>query len=104
MPCSKEEVINGSTYITDVPCPPGKRKTIEQIEREEQAAKKRKCGKDYNALRVGMKLSRIEQCYEEPAFVTETTSAGGTVETYRGTFYFIHVQDGRVVGYTRRTR
>lgn len=79
----------------------------EQLARDEardEAAKKLKCGKDFGQLRVGMTLERIDQCYEEPAYITDTVGKGGVVETYRGTFYFIYVQNGRVIGYTRRTR
>lgn len=79
------------------------REQMARDEEKEEAVKKRKCGKDYMALRVGMTLERIDQCYEEPAYVTDTVSKGSVVETYRGTFYFIYVQNGRVIGYTRRT-
>lgn len=78
------------------------REQMARDEEKEEVVKKRKCGKDYMALRVGMTLERIDQCYEEPAYVTGTVSKGGVVETYRGAFYFIYVQNGRVVGYTRR--
>lgn len=99
--CGESRKVNGS--YKDLPCDPDN-KSVSEIEQEkEEAVKKRKCGKDFMVLRVGMTLERIEQCYEEPAYVTETVGKGGVVETYRGTFYFIYVQNGRVIGYTRRT-
>lgn len=104
--CTKEkmEIIGGKKWITfeAVPCPPGKQKTVEQIQREENAAQKRKCGKDFMALRVGMTLDRFEECHEALAYVTETVGKNGTVETYRSTFYLIDARGGKIVSYTKR--
>lgn len=105
MPCTQErtEVKDGKTslVITVVPCAPGQQKTIEQVQREEADAKKRKCGKDYMAIRIGMSIDRLEEC-NGAAYVTETVSKGGVVETYRTVFDWVYVQNGRVVGYTKR--
>lgn len=104
--CTKEktEIINGKEWITfeTVPCQPGKQKTVEQIQREEEAAQKRKCGKDFMALRVGMTLDRFEECHEALSYVTDTVSKDGKIETYRSTFYLINTKDGRIVSYTKR--
>lgn len=104
--CFKErtEVINGETRIIGetVPCAPGKQKTVEQIEREETAALKRKCGKDYMALRIGMKITRLEECLGA-IYDTETVSQTGVVKTYRTTHDWVYVQNGVVTGYTKRT-
>lgn len=100
--CEEARTVNGA--LMWLPCDPDKKSPLELEHEKEEADKKRRCGKDFMALRIGMTLDRLEQCYEEPAFVTETVGKGGRVETYRGTFYFIHVRNGRVVGYTRRTR
>lgn len=101
--CSKE-IINekGWTRFETIPCPPGQRKTIQQIEREEQAALKRQCGKDYMTLRVGMKIKRLEQCLGA-IYETETVTAKGRIVTYRTTFDWVYVQNGIVTGYTERT-
>lgn len=93
----------GWQTIETVPCEPRKQKTVQQVEREELAAQKRKCGKDFQALRVGMTLERYEECTDGVIFMTETVSKGAVVETYRSTFYFIHARDGRIVAFTRRT-
>lgn len=92
----------GSWNSEEVPCPPGKQKTIEQVRREEEAVLKRKCGKDYMTLRIGMTIERLEDCYGA-SYVTETVSKGGVVETYRTIFDWVYVQNGRVTGYTKRT-
>lgn len=77
----------------------------EQMERDEakaETAKKRKCGKDYNTLRIGMTLDNLEQCVGA-VYMTKTVIKGGAVETYRTAFDWVHVQNGRVVSYTERT-
>lgn len=104
-PCYKEETdAKGRVMQTTVPCPPGKRKTIEQRQREEDAVKKNKCGKDFMALRVGMTFDRVEECNEALSYVTETTGKDGLVETYRSTFYLIRFSNDQVVSFTRRTK
>lgn len=60
------------------------------------------CGKDHGALRVGMTVKRFEQCNEALTLQTETVTAQGLTQTYRSTFHWIHVRDGKIVGYTRR--
>lgn len=101
--CTKESVNEkGWTTIEPVPCPPGKQKTIEQIQREEDAVLQHKCGKDYQRLRVGMKLSRLEDCVGA-TYETETVTEKGRIETYRTTFDWVHVKNGVVVGFTKRT-
>lgn len=114
VPCAKlehEEVCydektdaQGRITQTTAPCPTGKGKTVEQRQREEDAVKKRKCGKDFMALRVGMTRDRFEECNEGLSYVTETTDKDGLIETYRSTFYYVHFSKDRVVSYTRRTR
>ena len=103
IPCV-ETVRNGKWLeMHEVACKPGEQKTVQQVEREEEAAMKKKCGKDFGQIRIGMALERFEDCTEAAAYVTDTVIAGGVVETYRSTFHLIHVKNGRIVGYTRRT-
>lgn len=106
IPCTKEwtdEKGNWNSVVID--CPPGhKQKTYEQVEREETAQKKRRCGKDFEKLRIGMSLERFEQCTDGVVFVTDSMTANGMVETYRSTFHYLLVKNGRIVSYTRRTR
>lgn len=105
IPCTKEWTDEKGHWNQEIiPCPPGtKQKTFEQEQREEEAAMKRKCGKDFGQLRVGMTMDRFEECNGAASYVTDTVGRGGVVETWRSTFYWIHVQNGRVVSYTRRT-
>jgi hypothetical protein len=88
----------------EMPCDPSKRSQFEIDYERDMAAKQKKCGKDFQQLRVGMTLGRFEQCNESLSFVTESFTQGGVVETYRSSFYWINARNGRVVSYTRRTR
>lgn len=99
----KEAVLEGKKWLTleSVPCKPGQ-KSEEQIERDEESAQKRKCGKDYQRLRIGMKLTRLEDCVGA-TYETETVTEKGRVETYRTTFDWVHVKNGVVIGFTKRT-
>jgi hypothetical protein len=98
--CFEQWKVNG--VYKEMPCDPNK-KSPSQVEYEkEQAAMKKKCGKDYQQLRVGMSLQRFEDCTDGVVFVTDTMTAGGLVETYRSSFYIINVKNDRVVSYTRR--
>jgi len=67
-------------------------------------AKEKTCGKDYGELRVGMSVKRFEQCNEAVTLETEKVEKGGATQIYASTFYWIHVRNGKVVSYTRRTQ
>ena len=104
IPCAKEWTDEkGYRHSEAAPCAPGEQKTVEQVQREDEKELKRKCGKDYMRLRIGMTIDRLEQCYGA-TYVTETVSKGGVIETYRTTFDWVHVKNDRVISYTRRTR
>lgn len=90
--CESAELTRDGWKYTPYPCPVD----------PDEAAQARRCGKDFNAIRVGMNLKRFEQCSEALAYVTETVVGGVRVETWRSTIYFIHARDGRIIGYTRR--
>lgn len=81
------------------------RKAVEEsrIQHERQEAiRAKKCGKDYGKLRIGMTLDRYEACTEAVDYVTERVSSAGTVEVYRGMFYYIESREGKIVAFTRR--
>lgn len=80
------------------------RKQAEHDLAMEEAAQQRRCGKDYQVLRIGMKFSRFQDCSWGAVYETRTTTAQGVVDVYRGTFDYIYVKDGRIVGYTKRTQ
>lgn len=92
--CEEMRKVDGRMVFVSVPC----------VQSEEDTAKKRKCGKDFMALHVGMTMDRFEECNEALSYVTETTDKNGLIETYRSTFYFIHFSKDKVVSFTRRTR
>lgn len=99
--CQSANLVPGKGWVyTKEPCEDDK--LYAPGYKEEIAAMKRKCGKDYEQLRVGMTLDRFEECNGATSYVTETVGKGGVVETWQSTFYWIHVQSGRIVGYTRR--
>lgn len=76
--CEVMRKINGVLTSVQVPCSQVKRPTTPeqeaalQSQQDEVAAKKRLCGNDFEALRVGMLLARFEQCTEVPIYVTDT--------------------------------
>lgn len=78
------------------------REQQERKEAKEETALKRKCGKNYHTLRIGMTLDNLEQCVGA-IYITKTVSKGGVIETYRTSFDWVHVQNGRVISYTERT-
>lgn len=76
-----------------------------RLDREDtarEAAVRKVCGKDYGSLRVGMALARYRQCNEDPSYVTQTVTQGRVMQTWRGTFNWLHIVDGVIVGYTER--
>lgn len=105
--CEVMRKVNGVLTGVQVPCSELKRPTTPdqdaalKAERDEQAAKKRQCGKDFEALRIGMSVSRFEQCTDGLVYVTDTVTKDGTVQTYRSTFYLIQVSNGKIISYTR---
>lgn len=105
IPCTKDWTDEkGHWHSEIIECPPNaKQKTFEQVERDEEAAKEKACGKDYGELRVGMTIKRFEQCNEAVTFETETISKDGSIKLYSSTFWWIRVKSGRIVSYTRRT-
>lgn len=104
LPCTERIDYKGGTIFQDVPCAPGQQKTMRQVEEEENAAKRKACGKDYGKLKVGMTLDRFEQCTEALVFVTDRVDGAGVLEIYRSTFYVIESRDGRIVAFSRRVR
>ncbi len=101
--CTKEtKNEKGWTIFESIPCPPGQRKTINQLQNEEESAQKRKCAKDFGAIRIGMSIDRLEEC-TGAAYVTKTVVKGSMIETYRTMFYWVNVKNGRVISFTERT-
>jgi hypothetical protein len=82
------------------------RKHLEAMRDKEEAddqRRKKACGKDYETLRIGMTIDRYRECSQMgAAYVTETVSANGVVETYRDPMNYISVRNGRIVAITRR--
>jgi hypothetical protein len=100
--CYKETVNEkGWTSAVAVPCAPGKQKTVEQLQRDEEDAQKRKCGKDFMAIRIGMKIKRLEECHGA-TYVTERVSKDGVIKIYQTMFDMVEVKNGRIVSYTKR--
>lgn len=106
--CYEAKKVDGVLTPVKVPCDQVKRagnpaqQAAMQAQAEEREARRRKCGKDFEALRIGMTLDRYEECTEALDHVTQTVTQAGTTETYRSTFYLIQARDGRIVSYTRR--
>lgn len=105
IPCTREWTDEKGRWNSEpIDCPAGaKQKTFEQVERDEEAAKEKTCGRDYGKLRVGMSLQRFEQCNEPLSLETETMTKDGRTEVYSSTFHWIQSRNGKIVSYTRRT-
>lgn len=106
--CEVMKKVNGVLKGVQVPCSQlrqhmsPEQRAARDMQEEERAERQRKCGKDFEALRIGMSFERYEECTEEPSLIGEAVTKDGMIENYRGTFYLIRVQNGRIVGYTRR--
>jgi len=106
--CEVMRKVNGTLKGVPVPCSQlrqhmsPEQRAARDMQEQERAERQRKCGKDYEALRIGMPFERYEECTEEPILIGESVTKDGLIENYRGTFYLIRVQNGRIVGYTRR--
>lgn len=106
--CEVMRKVNGVLTPVQVPCSQVRRPTTPEQEaalnrqRDQEAEQQRKCGADFGKLRVGMTLARYEECSEAVSYVTEKVSSAGTVEVYRGMFYYIEARNGTVVAFTRR--
>jgi hypothetical protein len=106
--CEVMRKVNGVLKGVQVPCSQlrqhmsPEQRAARDMQEEERAERQRKCGKDFEALRIGMSFERYEECTEEPSLIGEAVTKDGMIENYRGTFYLIRVQNGRIVGYTRR--
>ena len=105
--CEVMRKVDGVLKSVQIPCSDIKRPTTPvqdaalKAERDELAAKKRQCDKDFEALRIGMPVTRFEQCTDGLVYVTDTVTKDGTVKTYRSTFYLIQSADGKIVAYSR---
>lgn len=106
--CEVMRKVNGVLTGVQVPCSQVKQhlspeqQAAHKMQDEERAARQRKCGKDFEALRIGMALDRYEECTEAVDYVTEKVSSAGAVEVYRGMFYYIEARDGRIVAFMRK--
>lgn len=106
--CYEAKKIDGVLTPVKVPCDQVKRagnpeqQAAMKTQADEREARRRKCGKDFEALRIGMTLDRYEECTEAVDHVTQTVSQSGVTEVYRSTFYLIQARDGRIVSFTRR--
>lgn len=105
--CEVMRKVDGVLKGVQVPCSQVKRPTTPEQEaalkadRDELAAKKRQCGKDFEALRIGMLVARFEQCTDGLVYVTDTVTKEGTFTTYRSKFYLIQTAGGKIVAYSR---
>jgi Zn-dependent M32 family carboxypeptidase len=64
----------------------------EASEEAEQNALRKKCGKDFNRVRVGMKFARVEQC----AGPLELRAETATYKIYEGSGGAVRVEHGTV--------
>jgi hypothetical protein len=73
------------------------RRTVERT-----AARKKTCGDDYRAPRIGMTLERAMQCVGQFRLATQSNRAGGMLSTYHSDALYIEEYGGRLVGWGLR--
>ena len=81
-----------------------RKKSFDDFQRQqarEEATQKRKCGKDYMAIRIGMTIKRLDDC-TGAAYINQTVTQDGVIETYRTMFKYVNVKNGKVISYTNR--
>ena len=77
-------------------------KKIEAQERAQEKKIRDKCGSDYRVLRIGMLISRAQECYGQIRLSGELNRADGVVKTYVGSGVLIHSMDGRILAWQKR--
>lgn len=74
--------------------------TAQAVEQEiEEAARQKECGDDYDQIRIGMQLSRIQQCVGEFFLRGQVETKYGIVDHYTRGATFLYVKDGNVVAW-----
>lgn len=71
----------------------------EKLAAEQTKAKKERCGNDYGIPRIGMTLSRAQECAGTFKLKGQINRADGIVSTYTGSGKYLHVMDNRVVSW-----
>lgn len=65
------------------------------------AAAKAKCGADYKAPRIGMPITRAQECVTSMRVTAQLNRADGVVTTYQGGGAYFHVMNGLIVSWGR---
>lgn len=73
----------------------------EQRASKAAAAAKAKCGADYKAPRIGMPITRAQECVTSMRVTAQLNRADGVVTTYQGGGAYFHVMNGLIVSWGR---
>lgn len=72
----------------------------EAREFEEQEARAKKiCGEDYNNIKVGMSLKRVNDCVGETTLTGQIQKNGVTISSYRVNNIYLYVKNGHVAAW-----
>lgn len=72
----------------------------EDAERAEiEAALQKECGDEYDQIRIGMKLTRVQQCVGEFYLRGQVKTKNGVVDHYTRDGAYLYVKDGNVVAW-----
>lgn len=72
----------------------------EAREFEEQEARAKKiCGADYDNIKVGMSLKRVNDCVGQTTLTGQIQKDGVTISSYRVNNIYLHVKDSRVAAW-----
>ena len=71
------------------------------IAEQEEARAKKICGNDFDNIKVGMSLKRVNDCVGETTLTGQIQKDGVTISTYRVNSIYLHVKDGLVAAWVK---
>lgn len=69
------------------------------IAEQEEARAKKICGEDYDNIKVGMSLNRVNDCVGMTTMTGQIQKDGVTISSYRVNNIYLHVKDDRVAAW-----
>jgi flagellar biosynthesis GTPase FlhF len=74
---------------------------IAKASAERDAGKKAACGDDYKNMRIGMALTRAQECVGKLKLTAQVNRADAVVSTYQGSGMLVNVINGKVVAWAK---
>jgi len=70
-----------------------------KVAADKEAARKASCGADYRNIRVGMAITRAQECVANFKLTGQINRADGVVSTYQAGRMYAHVMAGKIVAW-----